>query len=126
MLALLTEVTHAILMLLPGASYLCLCSKVERRDAPGRSAGTRRAQTRMRREAPGRAACRRERAGTRQDTPRAGRTPVSIFPTLPNPPTITTLPSTLSQASAHSLCDRNVHDPTTLRDVSVLPQIIFY
>ena len=25
---------------------------------------------------------------------------------------------------ADSLCDRNVHDPATLRDVSVLPQII--
>ena len=24
----------------------------------------------------------------------------------------------------HPVCDRNVHDPTTLRDVSVLPQII--
>ena len=32
----------------------------------------------------------------------------------------------VSVASACSLCDRNVHDPSTLRDVSALPQIILY
>ena len=34
------------------------------------------------------------------------------------------LPGRICGTAACTSCDRNVHDPTTLRDVSVLPQII--
>ena len=109
--------------------FLC-CSQVPPTSvcAAKWSAGTRRDAPRADENAPGSAGTRRVQARARRDAPgRAARRPRAHFhfPTLPNPPTVTTLPSTLSQASAHSLCDRNVHDPTTLRDVSVLPQIIY-
>ena len=50
----------------------------------------------------------------REDLPRGSSRQYAAFGSLPAP---------LSAGLVQPWCDRNVHDPTTLRDVSVLPQI---